>query len=85
MVQACIQGNIYTKAVKHSTNSDNTEEKDKYKQLVEILLQLGPKDWPRFINEIKSLLIKEDIPPIKPAPKWLREKQYMLTRNGKPN
>lgn len=83
MVQACIQGNIYTKAVKHSTNSDNTEEKDKYKQLVEILLQLGPKDWPRFINEIKPLLIKEVIPPIKPAPNTKVVKRKTVHANKK--
>lgn len=83
MVQACIQGKIYTKAVKPSANSDNTEEKDKYKQLVEILLQLGPKDWSRFINEIIPLLIKEVIPPIKPAPNIKVVKRKTVHANKK--
>lgn len=83
MVQACIQGKIYTKAVKPSANSDNTEEKDKYKQLVEILLQLGPKDWSRFINEIIPLLIKEVIPPSKPAPNIKVVKRKTVHANKK--
>ena len=31
---------------------------EKYQQLISKLLQLGPQDWPKFIQEIKPILLK---------------------------
>ena len=33
--------------------------KQKYKHLIEKLLQLGPDDWPKFKKELKPILIKK--------------------------
>lgn len=35
---------------------ENTEKNDKYDALIKKLLNLGPNDWPKFINEIKPTI-----------------------------
>ena len=44
--------------IKNKTYSQNKVKKENYQELISKLLQLGPRDWPKFIQEIKPILLK---------------------------
>ena len=40
------------------TTQNQSEKGENYQELISKLLQLGPQDWPKFIQEIKPILLK---------------------------
>lgn len=55
IIEASRKEKTYSQVVKTTTN-DTQQQENKYKELLQKLLQLGPEDWPRFIEEIKPKL-----------------------------
>ena len=57
IVEGYIKDKTYSQI---SPNNPKSESKngENYQELISKLLQLGPQDWPKFIQEIKPILLK---------------------------
>ena len=56
MVDSYMKEETYSQITSGYTPSNITNQNSKYEILINKLLQLGPNDWPKFINEIKPTL-----------------------------
>ena len=57
-----IEGYIKNKTYSQiSQNNPESKKRENYQELISKLLQLGPQDWPKFIQEMKSILLKKTL------------------------
>ena len=83
MVEAYSRRTTYARAVQGQPKE--ITESDKYKNLMEKLLKLGPDDWPKFIKEIRPSLEKnkpQPTPTIE-TPKIEKKKSETPTKTPK--
>ena len=56
--QKIVKGYIKNKTYSQNNPKSESKKGENYQELISKLLQLGPQDWPKFIQELKPILSK---------------------------
>ena len=56
-MKATSKNKIYSQISQNNPKSES-KKVENYQELISKLFQLGPQDWPKFIQEIKPILLK---------------------------